>query len=597
MPVPAVPSVDAFAGAPVDAAACAAAGARDAAAVTGSALLNCLVRELSVPERQTWPAGPYLVIRLARLGVVLRTVARWPPAGPSWRLGWPPEELCADGRWRRMGWRRLAEVIAGELELATGTANPEFAGQVADSHAAVRAILRARAAATPPADPYLASEQALVAGHRFHPTPKAREGEAETWLPYAPEAHARFPLRWLAVRADAVVGEGDFRAVERLGPPAPAGYRTLPAHPWQLRRLAPRLAAARRGELLVDLGPGGPEAVPTSSVRTVYLPDADVYCKFSLDMRITNCVRKNAWYELAGSALLSRLLAPIFDELGVRFDGCALLPEPAHRSVALADRACHEGLAVIVRTGVRGRVRPGLTPLLAAAVADPGADGPAAARTLLTRGLPRADPAAGTAAGTAADPARGTAAGGDRPRAVHVLAWWDAYVRRLLPPVLHAFREYGVVLEAHLQNVLVAVDAAGMPAQMIFRDLEGTKLVADRHARTLAELPPRVREAVGYDTERGWTRVVYCLFVNHLAEVAATLADLVPQPDLEARLWQLVRHHVHAYARRYGRNDGRLRGLAAGVPLPAKANLLTRWARLADRRAGTVPVANPLGGA
>jgi siderophore synthetase component len=63
-------------------------------------------------------------------------------------------------------------------------------------------------------------------------------------------------------------------------------------------------------------------------VRTVYDPVADVFCKFSLNVRITNCVRKSAWYELAGSVALTRLLAPVFAELGRRFPGTVLLGEP-----------------------------------------------------------------------------------------------------------------------------------------------------------------------------------------------------------------------------------------------------------------------------
>jgi len=38
----------------------------------------------------------------------------------------------------------------------------------------------------------------------------------------------------------------------------------------------------------------------------------------------------------------------------------------------------------------------------------------------------------------------------------------------------------------------------------------------------------------------------------------------------------------------------RLRALLAGVPLPAKANLRTRWARDPDRQATYVSVPNPL---
>ena len=68
------------------------------------------------------------------------------------------------------------------------------------------------------------------------------------------------------------------------GPVQPDGYLVLPAHPWQLRLLAGDpcqreiLSQALRRRLLIDLGDGRREVVPTSSVRTVYDPVADVFC-------------------------------------------------------------------------------------------------------------------------------------------------------------------------------------------------------------------------------------------------------------------------------------------------------------------------------
>ncbi|MBC6459787.1 IucA/IucC family protein [Actinomadura sp. HBU206391] len=542
---------------------------------TGIALLNCLVREVCVPEHQVRQAGRHLVLRLPRVDVVLRARLRRTPCGPTFPLAAPIEEQRGT-EWLAVGWRRLADLAAGELELATGQANPEFAEQVAAGHTAMAALIEARERTRDhsgdhgvESDRFVESEQALVAGHRFHPAPKARQGAPADWLPYAPEARARFRLRWLAVRADLVAEEGDLGPLELLGPPAPRGYRTLPVHPWQFSLLAERpvLAAALAGGGVLDLGIVGPEAAPTSSVRTAYLPDADLFCKFSLDVRITNCVRKNAWYELTGAVALSRLLRPVFASLGAAFDGCALLTEPAYRTVTLADRRLHEGLGVIVRSGVRGHAG---TPLLAAALADPYGNSPAS----LTRMLAGAPPE-------------------------EALAWWDGYVRLVAPPVLHAFLAYGVVLEPHLQNVLVAVDAADRPVQAIFRDLEGTKLVAtcDAH-RDLAELPPRVRESLTYEAGHGWNRVVYCLIVNHLAELAAAIADL--HPGAEPELWRLVHRRIERYARGHAEDIGpegaaRLRALLAGVPLPAKANLRTRWERTADRRASYVGVPSPFG--
>ncbi|MCZ9339500.1 IucA/IucC family protein, partial [Streptomyces sp. TRM76130] len=141
---------------------------------------------------------------------------------------------------------------------------------------AVAALLTARARAVPPADPYLRSEQALLIGHAHHPAPKARGGgPAAAWLPYAPEAHARFPLTLLGLRADAVVEEGDTGALDALGE-APPGYRLLPAHPWQLALVADALAPAFADGRLIRLGESAAPAWPTAAIRTVHVPEADL---------------------------------------------------------------------------------------------------------------------------------------------------------------------------------------------------------------------------------------------------------------------------------------------------------------------------------
>lgn len=267
--------------------------------------------------------------------------------------------------------------------------------------------------------------------------------------------------------------------------------------------------------------------------------------KFSLDVRITNCVRKNAWYELAGAVELDRRLgSTIFPEISRRFPFARLLREPGYRSVSLGNRLL-EGLGVIVRQSPWGVCSPGVTPMLAGALA---------------------------AELTVADP----------------VAWWAAYVSVVAPPVLDLYFRHGVVLEPHLQNVLVGLDPTGLPVEVVYRDLEGAKLVTGRHDLTGVE--PRVAEAMSYDAERGWARVVYCLMVNHLTEIAATVA---PDEGTLRLLWTVAREIIAAHA------DGLgwplpLRDLLAGTPLPAKANLSVRWARAADRAAGYVPIANPL---
>jgi siderophore synthetase component len=569
--------------------------------LTAQSLLNCLVREVSGPEDQVWEDDGQLIVRLARSDRLLRLGTRRRSAGPGPRLTGDAAIRRGDS-WQPVGWAELTPLIAAELTLATGVANDEFAAQVRGSHASIAAILRARGmgmgtagdeaaqdaagAAEPRVARYLASEQALVAGHRFHPAPKARSAEPADWLPFAPEAGARFPLRFLAVRGDALDADGDTSAVDGLGAPAaPDGYHVLPAHPWQLRLLAgrPWLRRAFRDRVLVDLGDGARAVVPTSSVRTVYDPVADVFCKFSLNVRITNCVRKNSWYELAGAVALTAMLGPVAADLAARFPGTAVLGEPGYRTVSLPHLEAAEGLSVILRAGLGTCLAAGVTPLLAAALIEEPFD----------RGY-----------GSPGGPVTAEPAGAlfDERDPDWLLAWWEAYVRQVAPPVLHALFGHGVVFEPHLQNVLVGVDGDGLPVQAIFRDLEGAKLVAPRHDETLAALKPEVAQALGYDTERAWHRVAYCLFVNHLAEIAATIADRHPgaagesaAAGFEAALWDRAREVLTGFAGDHGWPP-QLLALLAGVPLPAKANLRLRWARGADREAAYVSVPNPLGG-
>jgi siderophore synthetase component len=542
--------------------------------VVSHSLLNCLLRELSTPEGQADVVADHLVVRLPRADRVLRVRLRRPSRAGAHRFAGPAE--VPDGaHWRPISSLALLGVMEEELALCTGRQNRELREQVASSARAMDAVRAGRPAdadtpAGGPMEVWLASEQALVHGHRHHPSGKARSGAPDTWLAHAPEVGARFQLRRLAVAPELLRERtaGGGRALLGRLAGEEGGRPVLPVHPgqWQRLRTDPVVVAALGDGRLVDLGLSGPPVVPTSSVRTVWHP-AGGFWKLSLDVRITNCVRRNAAYELEGAVALTTLLDPVAADLAERHPGTVLLREPAFRSVDLdGRRELLEGLGSILREDLTDRVLPGLTPLLAAAVADEHARGPWAVRALLDR------------------------VGGGRDAAV---AWWDAWVAVVLPPVLSAYFAWGVVLEPHLQNVLVAVDAAGLPRQVLLRDLEGTKLVGTRWPTELAHLPSEVAQHVTYDAGRGWDRVVYCLIVNHLSEVLAAVADV--HPDLEDVLWGRLRAALLRWRAEHG-DAPQLRALLSGVPLPGKANLLLRWAEQADPAAGYVPVTNPLGG-
>ncbi len=485
-------------------------------------LLNCLLREVAEPLPGP---GPRPVYRLPG-GRLLRVRPGRRPSEPEIATpggaGNGVADGAANGNWHRVGHAELVKLVAEELRRHTGLANHDLPTEITDSRDAVAALLTARAQATPPEDPYLRSEQSLLTGHTHHPAPKARGGGPHSaWLPYAPEAHARFPLTLLAVRADTVVDEGDTAALDALGE-APPGYRLLPAHPWQLDLTADALAPAFADGRLIRIGATGFPVWPTAAIRTVYAPACDLFLKFSLDVRITNDVRRLWRHDLLKLRRTDTAVTEAFAALG---PPAAWLGDRGYRTADFA----FEELAVVVRDGLRDHVLPGATPLLAAA---------------LVEDLP------GSPAATAADPA----------------AWWETYLTAVVPPVLTAFADDGVVLEAHLQNTLVAVDAAGTPVQALFRDAEGVKL-----------LPDTSRAA-------GWERLVYCLVVNHLYEIAAVLAEHHPGLDP----WPAVR-------RALARHDlPEIPALLAAPTLPGKTNLLLRWTGADGADARYRPVPNPL---
>ncbi len=500
-----------------------------ATALAVTALLNCLLREVAHPGSD---AGTYV---LPATGGVLRVSGGRFPADPELR--------AADG-WRPLSLDDLVELAAAELRARTGTANDSLPAEIRHSRDVAAALLAARRATEPPAELYLRSEQALLAGHRYHPAPKARGGAGpEEWLRYSPEVRARFALPLFGVPAELLVEDGDPAALDALAPAAGAdGLVLLPAHPWQVE-----LLGGLRGGRLRHLGVTSEAAVATSSIRTVYLPETDLFCKFSLDVRITNDVRRLWSRDLRRLREVAELVDGAFDGLAGHVPRPAVLRDRGYRSADLGGDG-GEALAVIVRDGLGAHLRPGLSAVQAAGISE---------------GFP-GSPLDGLDEDTA-------------------LLWWERYLEHLVPPVLHAYLRHGVVFECHLQNVLVGVDRRGLPAQAIFRDHEGVRVLAERR--------PDLPGAASVSRAYGWERLVYCLLTNNLLEIAGAVAER--HPALRDELWARARSVFKGAGREHG-DPGELRALLSEPYVPAKANLLLRWTDAEGEAMRCVPIPNPL---
>lgn len=573
-------------------------------------LLNCYCREVAVPNGQLrvgppvgqndWPAaiamtlqrehGQVLQVDLPHIHDRLLTVVGGAWLTGNYRYLSPVFHKAENKPWALLDWEALAALLLREMALQHDLPpNTELMAQIRNSVAVSTEVLAVPVPPTIPADPvaaYIDSEQSLTFGHPFHPTPKSRQGFSDDdLLRYSPEMRTRFPLAWFSVPCEDIAQQSLLETpcdqlIAGNAPAVPAGRVAVPVHPWQAGylRAHPLVRDALAAGRMQDLGTQGADFFPTSSIRTLYQPGNPYFYKLSLNIRITNCVRKNAWYELESAMHVNRVLRPLLPELARLFPGLALMEEPAFLSVDLKDadvdsnRQVIEGFGLILRQSVDTLRAPDCVPLLAGSLFGNHYYGEARVRGLL--------------AGLAAQ--SGTHADAMTER------WFSRYVEQLVHPVFHLFFSHGVIFEPHLQNVVLGL-RDGLPAQLFLRDFEGVKLTPSRHpAGSMPALSERAQASLWYDEDQGWNRVAYCLFVNNLCEVIAQLG--AGRQAMTARLWSVVRHHLHTYQHRYGNaaSARRINGLLAGSPFPAKTNFSNRFFQRADRASTYVPVTNPI---
>jgi siderophore synthetase component len=493
-------------------------------------------------------------------------------------------------RFEAIDWRQLARMIyATTARLLDAPANEEILDQTANSVAITTRLVAHRLAHPVAIDgtrgmaDYLRSEGGLIFGHALHPTPKSRQGiEIGLMARYSPETGCPFDLNYVAVRRDRLWTRAadTTTAVERIARCLPPGliddeWVSLPVHPIQAQKLrrTSAMALAIRSGWLRDLGVIPKAYHATSSVRTLFDPGDPFFLKLSLDIRMTNCVRKNAEYELEGAVAATCLIRERKAEFALAFPDCIILEEPASLSAeapaswsAQDRRTLIEGLGLILRQSLVPFTPADVTPIVAGALFSPGIGNENSGLRIIRGATPATD----------------------------IADWFGSYVRLLLPPVLYGYFHQGVIFEPHLQNVVVGLRLR-RPSHVYLRDFEGVKITGLAAVPAFNDLGARAREALSYTADQGWCRIAYCLFVNNFCEAIHQLSQ--GDRTLVALLWDEVASAIAAFQRDYGTQESqdRLIPLLRGAPFPAKTMLTTRFQRRADRESGYVDLVNPMG--
>ncbi|MEE1810946.1 IucA/IucC family protein [Streptomyces sp. BE133] len=559
--------------------------AADTAAVEN--LLRCWVRERDLPR----PAGETLRIPLPVSGTALLVpVLYWSATG--WhRFGMPALEGAPEGA-PSADAVTVAALLGREADRHEGA---DMVARVADSVQRTAGFIaeRRRAPGAPAeADLFLTAEQSLLLGHPLHPTPKSREGlsDSESRL-YSPELHGSFPLHWMAVDRSVLAtdsawtdGGRPVSATELItshaeGLQLPDKTTPIPLHPWQARELRHRPAATALLDagLLHDLGPHGKHWHPTSSVRTVHRPGAELMLKLSLGVRITNSRRENLRKELHRGVEVHRLLrSGLAAQWHAVHPGFDIVRDPAWLAVDGPDGEPVAGLDVMLRHNPFGPYDD------AVCIAALTAPRPWPGRTGMHSRI--AEIVISLAAATG--------------RAVGAVAteWFLRYLDRVVRPVLWLDAHAGVALEAHQQNTLVLLDPHGWPVGGRYRDNQGYYF-RESHRAALEHRLPGIGSVSDTFVSDAVTdeRFAYYLGINNVFGLIGAFGAQ-----------HLAGEHVLIAAFR------RFLGSAAalGSPLPAhlmenshlrcKANLLTRLHGLdelvgpVDTQSVYVTIANPL---
>jgi siderophore synthetase component len=416
------------------------------------------------------------------------------------------------------------------------------------------------------------AEQSLVFGHLLHPTPKSRRGIPPHESPtYAPELEGSFSLHYFRADSDLVWEDSAretaasewVKAALREDPAVSDSFVAdhvesedvlIPVHPWQADYLLEQDHVQEHlGDGLESLGRVGREFHPTTSVRTLYAPEAPFMVKGSLNVRITNSERTNKRPELDRGVAISELLdTELGDDLRDEFPNFDLVRDPAALTLDVGEEA-ESGFEVVLRENAfRGADAENVGPIVALCqdkIAEDGSRLGEIVETLAERE--------------------------ERSTAEVSRDWFRQYLELSLRPILWLYLERGLGVEAHQQNGVLALEE-GYPDEFYYRDNQGYYFPESKYDE-LDDLLPGVGERADTICPDAVAdeRIRYYVVLNNLFGLinAFGTAGLVSECDL----LEILREELE-YCRKFDRDSSSLLDdLLEDETLPCKANLLTRF--------------------
>jgi siderophore synthetase component len=297
---------------------------------------------------------------------------------------------------------------------------------------------------------------------------------------------------------------------------------------------APLLADGR----MVELGRAPDRYRPLQSVRTLANLDRPDRANVKVPLMVRNTL---VWRGLSAAqtlcaphttAWLQSLLArdPFLQECGIVMLGevaSVTVPHPVLSGLGAEDDVPYryqDLLGAIWREPVAARLAPGERARSMAALLVEGSDGRALVAELVAR--------------SGADPQ----------------TWLRAFLRALLPPLLHYLYRYGASFTPHGENVVLISDAAELPARIALKDFGAdVELLPDEPRYAIdeyAELPDDVRARLHRWPPSDLAHsILSAICAGHFRFFSDVVERHLGVP--EVRFWALVREAVDGYHARF----------------------------------------------
>ncbi len=334
---------------------------------------------------------------------------------------------------------------------------------------------------------YLESEQSLLKGHPFHPFPKLKGNISDNEITqFSPEYKRGFHLKWMKADSDSLelcengidLKLNDLREFD-LNSSEEGDW--IPMHPLQEKLIS------HLGEKVIE---GRNKWFACSSMRTLYCEAAPCFLKFSLPVKLTNSVRILSGDDLKRAQVINQVFEgnhlSSFFERNPQF---SIQLESTFGGLKVNEKILDESIFQL-RSPLKGKSDS--TYLLASLCED---------HRLRERVL-----------------------ASDRDTSLteiyRLKFWFSEFLDRAISPILDlAFKE-GVLLGAHLQNLIVELDK-GRVVGCEYRDCQGTGLTREGKERLKALVD---KDALVIDHDDINKVFGYYLVVNSIFSVIAALA-------------------------------------------------------------------------